>query len=150
MNHWNHINNFFEHSWVCALKWTNDCAPKHTQRGDGCDGDNINWLVFGKTSDLKIREISCCSLCSASELRDRRPGIKSNLSSRYAVSSQIYFEELPMRSAFVTPTTAMLFSTRDFPFFRKQKNNVSNFKTSRPLHGAISRLLRLPGRFSFC
>ena len=29
MNHWNHINNFFEHSWVCALKWTNDCAPKH-------------------------------------------------------------------------------------------------------------------------
>ena len=55
-----------------------------------------------------------------------------------------------MRSAFVTPTTAMLFSTRDFPFFRKQKNNVSNFKTSRPLHGAISRLLTLPGRFSFC
>ena len=28
MNHWNHMNNFFEHSWVCALKWTNDCAPK--------------------------------------------------------------------------------------------------------------------------
>ena len=55
-----------------------------------------------------------------------------------------------MRSAFVTPTTAMLFSTRDFPFFLKQKNNVSNFKTSRPLHGAISRLLTLPGRFSFC
>ena len=24
-----HINNFFEHSCVCALKWMNDCAPKH-------------------------------------------------------------------------------------------------------------------------
>ena len=36
----------------------------------------------------------------------------------------------------------MLFSTLDFPFFRKQNSNVSNFRTSRPLHGAISNTSR--------
>ena len=47
-----------------------------------------------------------------------------------------------MRSAFVTPTTAMLFSTLDFAFFRRQKSKVSNLRTSRPLHGAISNTSR--------
>ena len=51
-------------------------------------------------------------------------------------------DELPTRSAFVTPTTAMLFSTLDFPFFRRQNSNVSNFRTSRPVHGAISNTSR--------
>ena len=52
-----------------------------------------------------------------------------------------------MRSAFVTPTTAMLFSTLDFAFLRRQNSNVSNFRTSRPLQGAIPSL---PGRSRFC
>ena len=55
---------------------------------------------------------------------------------------------LPMRSASVTPTTAMLFSTLDFVFLRRQKSKVSHFRTSRPLHGAISRLPTLCGRFA--
>ena len=29
LNHWNHINNFLEHSWFCAIKSMNDCSPKH-------------------------------------------------------------------------------------------------------------------------
>ena len=55
-----------------------------------------------------------------------------------------------MRSAFVTPTTAMLFSTLDFAFFRRQKSKVSNFRTSRPLHGAISNASRNSGEIGDC